>query len=76
MKATRTLLIASLVLGVISLGSFILGRLAITDIFHGEPDLTLEWQIVGVSFLPVLLFHVLALVSLGVALGHLRRNPT
>ena len=58
----KRLLVVSIVLGLVSLGCFIFGRLAMTDIFHGEPDLTLEWQIVSLSFLPILIFHLLSVV--------------
>ena len=60
MKKIQRLLAASAVLGVVSLVAFIFERLAMTDIFHGESDLTLEWQIIHVSFLPILIFHILA----------------
>ncbi len=63
MKKIRRLLIASVILGVLSFVFFIMGRLAMTDIFHGEPDLTLEWNIVSLSFLPILIFHVLSVTA-------------
>jgi hypothetical protein len=50
-----------LAMGLVSLACFILARLAMTDIFHGEPDLDLEWLIVSVTFLPILAFHGFAL---------------
>ena len=53
----------SVVLGLISMGAFIFGRLAMTDIFHGEPDLTLEWSVVSMSFLPILIFHLISVVA-------------
>ena len=70
MKRARQLLIASVILGAVSLVFFVLERLAMTDIFHGEPDLTLEWNVVSYSFLPILAFH---LVSVGAAIVALRR---
>lgn len=63
MKRIRRLLVASIVLGIVSLVFFVLERLALTDIFHGESDLGLEWNIVSVSFLPILLFHVVSVVA-------------
>ena len=62
MKNIHRLLVASVVFGLVSLGFFILERLAMTDIFHGEPDLTLEWGMVNLSFLPILFFHLLSVV--------------
>jgi len=63
MKKAQRLLMASVVLGLISMGAFIFGRLAMTDIFHGEPDLTLEWSVVSMSFLPILIFHLISVVA-------------
>jgi hypothetical protein len=53
----------SIVVGLVSLVFFVLERLALTDILHGEPDLGLEWRIVSVSFLPILLFHLISVVA-------------
>ena len=66
MNPKRWLLLI-VILGVVSLVAFIFGRLAMTDIFHGEPDLTLEWKVVSATFLPVLIFHLVAIVA-GIAL--------
>jgi len=74
MKNPRTLLRVAVVAGLLSTAAFILGRLAMTDIFHGEPDLTLEWNVVSATFLPVLLFHVLALVAMLAALRAFARS--
>lgn len=68
MTRPQKLLVASFVAGLLSTGLFILERLALTDIFHGEPDLSLEWNVVSLTFLPILGFHVLSLVASGVAL--------
>jgi hypothetical protein len=71
MKNIRRLLIASVVLGLVSLGCFVLERFALTDIFHGEQDLSSEWRIVSASFLPILAFHVLAVVAAFMALRYM-----
>mgnify|MGYP001826588324 CR=1 FL=1 len=70
----RRLLIASVVLGFVSLGFFILERLAMTDIFHGEPDLGLESSIVSISFLPIFVFHLVSVVAAIVALRRVGRD--
>jgi len=62
---------ATLVLGVLSLAVLVLERLALTDIVHGEPDVTLEWSVVNAAFLPILAFHALAI---GAAVQSLRRR--
>lgn len=73
LKGWMTVLIVSAAL---SLVFFILGRLAMTDIFHGEPDLSLEWNIVSLTFLPVLLFHIIAIVAGIVVLRNTRRQTS
>jgi hypothetical protein len=62
------------VLGVVSLGFFVLERLAMTDIFHGEPNLTFEWNIVSISFLPILVFHLVSVVAAIAALRRVGRS--
>jgi len=74
MKIVRRLLIASVACGLASLVFFIFGRLAMTDIFHGEPDLTLEWRIVSIGFLPILFFHLLSVVAASLAIRFIGRS--
>ena len=71
MNKARRLLVVSIVFGVLSFGLFVFERLALTDIYHGEPDLSLEWNIVSVSFLPILLFHIISVVAAVVAIRRL-----
>jgi uncharacterized membrane protein len=54
----------SFALGVLSVIGLVLSLLALTDIAHGEPDVTLEWWVVRVAYLLVVLFQVTALVTL------------
>ncbi len=74
MKNVYRLLVASVVLGLLSLGCFVLERLALTDIYHGEPDLSLEWNMVSASFLPILVFHLLSVIAAAVALRFVARR--
>jgi hypothetical protein len=48
--------------------SMVLMFLALTDIWHGESDVTLEWRIVAVGFWLVVAFHFSAAVTLWLAL--------
>ena len=75
MKKVRRLMIASAVSGIISFLFFMIGRMAMTDIFHGEPDLSLEWNIVSISFLPILIFHLVSVVAAIMALRQIGRTP-
>ena len=70
----RKTFIATICLGVLSFAAFVLERLALTDIFHGEPDLDLEWMLVNAALLPILLFHVSGLVSIAIAIRRLERH--
>ena len=67
----RKLLITTIGVGVLSFAAFVLERLALTDIFHGEPDVRLEWALVNAALLPVVLFHILGLTSVIIALRRL-----
>jgi hypothetical protein len=56
-------------LGLFSVFAIVLAFLALTDISHGEADVTLEWNIVRLSFVVIITFHVVALRALGQAAG-------
>jgi hypothetical protein len=43
-------------LGVLSLLAVIFGHLALTDIAHGEGDLSLEWNVLRVAALVIVMF--------------------
>ena len=55
-NARRFVLALGALSGIALVGSF----LALTDIAHGEPDLTLEWAVLRVGGLVVVTFHVAA----------------
>ena len=59
----RTISSVSLWLGVLSLAAVVLANLALIDIYHGEPDVTLEWNIVRTAFMVILPFHAVALTA-------------
>jgi hypothetical protein len=56
-------------LGVLSTISILLANLALLDIYHGESDVTLEWQVIRVSFLVMIAFHVFVLIAAWKASG-------
>ena len=58
----------TIALGALSLLAGLITHLALTDIYHGEADVTLEWSIVRVCALTFLLFIGSALFTLGRAL--------
>jgi hypothetical protein len=72
MKNFKTQIKVTIVLGVASLFAGLTAHLALTDIFHGGADVTLEWTILRVCALIVLAFIGMALFTLRRAL----RVPT
>ena len=54
----------SLVLGLLSIVAIGVSHLALTDIWHGEADLRMEWNMLRAAALCILVFHVWALITL------------
>jgi len=73
-EKVRKIFLATIVLGLVSFAAFVLERLALTDIFHGETDLRFEWAIVHMALPPVVLFHLLGIASAVLALFRLGRR--
>ena len=59
----RTACRVSLWLGVLSVLAILAAHLALLDIYHGEADVSLEWNVLRVSFLIIITFHVFALIA-------------
>jgi hypothetical protein len=51
-------------LGCLSALCILLAHLALTDIYHGEADVSLEWRVVQVAFAVMIAFHVAAFAAL------------
>ena len=60
---TSNCVLVGLGLGIVSAITMALAFLALTDIYHGEADVTTEWQAVRVAFLVSAAFHVVAMVA-------------
>jgi len=54
----------SFVIGTISVIALIPVHLALTDIWHGEGDLTLEWSVMRFGILTIAAFQISALATL------------
>lgn len=65
----------SIGLGVVSVVAIGVSHLALTDIWHGEGDLSIEWTVLRASAAVVVLFHVAALVTLIGVVRRGRRSP-
>lgn len=61
MCARSILLPVSFCLGVLSLVAMFFMHLTLTDIYHGEADVTLEWNVVRAAALVILTFVITAL---------------
>ena len=54
----------SLILGVVSVIALLPIHLALTDIWHGEGDVTMEWSVVRFGILVIAAFQISALLTL------------
>jgi len=72
MNALKPHLRIAAALGVLALVSLAASHLALTDIAHGEADLTLEWSALRVSALVLLAFTVWTLLTVRRALRAVR----
>jgi hypothetical protein len=58
----------TIVLGFISILAGVLGHLALTDIYHGGEDLTLEWNALRVGAVIIFVFVITSLLTMRRAL--------
>lgn len=72
MRDLKTQIRVTLVLGALSLIAGLLTHLALTDIYHAETDVSLEWNVVRACALVLLGFIGMALFTLRRALRALR----
>ena len=74
MKRIRILAIVTMIIGIFSVFAFLLNWMALTDIWHGEQNVRLEWQIVSFAQLPMFVFHLLA-IGLSISIfGYLKNR--
>ena len=71
MSNLKTQIRVTIALGVLSLLAVLITHLALTDIYHGEADVTLEWNTVRICALVLLVFIGMALFTLRRALREL-----
>lgn len=74
MRKLKTSASISVILGTFSVLGIFLNLLALTDIGHGEPNLSLEWKAVRIGFLLIALFHVSAFVTLSQIFNFLKKQ--
>jgi hypothetical protein len=64
MKRLRYQIGATMALGLVAMLAGTFAHLALTDIYHGETDVTLEWRIVQIASAVIVLFIGAALLTL------------
>ena len=62
----------AIALGVLSLLALVFSHLALTDIAHGEGNLTMEWATLRAAALIFLMFIALTLITLSRVLKYLK----
>ena len=67
MHLSRRSVAVSLGLALLSAAAILVAHLALTDIYRGEGDLTLEWRVLQIAFATIIAFHLFALVTMGLA---------
>lgn len=68
MSAYKRQIRMTMTLGALSILVGIFAHLALTDIYHGEADLTLEWNVLRACELIFVMFIALALATLNKAM--------
>jgi hypothetical protein len=64
MKNLKTQIKISFWMGMLTIPAAAAAHLALTDISHMEPDLTLEWSVLQVCALVIAAFTVMAMITL------------
>ncbi len=72
MRTMQNQVVFAMCLGILALLAGAFAHLALTDIYHGETDVTLEWRIVQVCALVILLSVITTLVVLGRVLRQIK----
>ena len=67
---------ASVGLGVLALIAVASNHLVLTDIYHGEADVSLEWNVLRVGFAVIVVSQVTSLVTLTRMLRNAQRAHT
>ena len=65
MNKIKSQVVVVMALGILALVAGFFAHLALTDIYHGETDTSLEWKIVQVAAFIMLLFIGSSLFTLG-----------
>ncbi len=68
----RTSAQRSFLLGIVALAAVVVCHLALTDIWHGEGDLSLEWRVLQIGFLVIVIALFSAMATLRRVLKEIR----
>jgi ABC-type Na+ efflux pump permease subunit len=72
MRKLRIWATVSLTLGILGLAALFLSFAALTDIFHGEENVSLEWGILRLAFFVIFFLIVATFICTGLVLKYFR----
>jgi Ni,Fe-hydrogenase I cytochrome b subunit len=72
MKKLRIWATVALTLAILGLAALFLSFAALTDIFHGEKDASLEWAFLRMAFFVILFLIVATFICTGLVLKYFR----
>jgi ABC-type Na+ efflux pump permease subunit len=72
MKKLRIWATVALTLAILGLAALFLSFAALTDIFHGEKDASLEWTFLRMAFFVILFLIVATFICTGLVLKYFR----
>ena len=64
----------TVILGIISAGCLVLSYQVGTDIWNGQGDRLVQWEILRISFWPIAAFHAIFFVNATILLSNRRKD--
>ncbi len=64
MNRVKRSVVISLILGAMPVLAIVVSHLALTDIWHGEVDVSLEWNVLRLAALVIIVFHMSAFATM------------
>ena len=64
MNRVKRSVVISFILGAVSALAIVASHLALTDIWHGEVDVSLEWNVLRLAALVIIVFHMSAFATM------------
>lgn len=74
MKTKNVSFLVTVILGIISAGCLVLSYQVGTDIWNGQGDRLVQWEMLRFSFWPMAAFHVIFFVNATILLNNWRKE--